>query len=331
MGRGKRLTEEERGRILAYRECGYTYAQIAEKLQRSTHVVSNFLDESKPYGSMKHTGRPSTVSDRAKREIFRLATARNLHASQIKHELELQITPRRICQLLAANPNACWTKPMKKPALKPHHKVARMAFATKYVDYGAKWKEVIFSDEKKWNLDGPDGVHYYWHDLRKEKTVKMSRNFGGGSLMVWGGFSFAGNLPIAWISTRMNSEDYINLLDVSLLSHAEDLMDGIFTFQQDNASIHKSVATMSWLQSKQIPVLDWPACSPDLNPIENIWGWLTRKVYANGRQFDNVNELKDAIRKEWEEMPLHYTQKLVLSMKNRLIEVIRTNGGQTKY
>lgn len=47
-----------------------------------------------------------------------------------------------------------------------------------------QWKRVIFSDEKKVNLDGPDGLNYYWHDLRNEKEIKMSRNFGGGAVMV---------------------------------------------------------------------------------------------------------------------------------------------------
>ncbi|KAI8120489.1 Transposable element Tc3 transposase [Lucilia cuprina] len=65
------------------------------------------------------------------------------------------------------------------------------------MDFGDKWEKVLFSDEKKFNLDGPDGFQYYWHDLQKDKEVRMSRNFGGGSLMIWGGFSIKGKLPLA--------------------------------------------------------------------------------------------------------------------------------------
>ena len=46
---------------------------------------------------------------------------------------------------------------------------------------------VIFTDEKKFNLDGPDGFKYYWHDLRPEPEWFSKRAFGGGSLMVWAG------------------------------------------------------------------------------------------------------------------------------------------------
>jgi len=47
-----------------------------------------------------------------------------------------------------------------------------------------KWRKVIFSDEKKFNLDWPNGSQFYWHDLRRTSEIAMSRNFGGGSVMI---------------------------------------------------------------------------------------------------------------------------------------------------
>lgn len=82
----------------------------------------------------------------------------------------------------------------------------------------------------------------------------------------------------------------------ALVDHAEELMGPDFIFQHDNASIHTSRATKTFLQDRNFDVLDWPTCSPDLNPIENLWGWLVRRVYANGKQFDRVSELQSAIR-----------------------------------
>ena len=118
--------------------------------------------------------------------------------------------------------------------------------------------QVLFSDEKKFNLDGPDSYQYYWHDLRKEKETRMSHNFGCGNVMVWGAFSFVGKLPLAWISAKMNSQGYIDLLEISLLEHGEELMGENFTFQQDNAIIHNSKLTKAWFREKKIHVMGGP-------------------------------------------------------------------------
>ena len=61
----------------------------------------------------------------------------------------------------------------------------RKEWASDNMDFGDKWQKVIFSDEKKFNLDGPDGYQFYWHDLRKEPQYFSKRAFCGGSLMIW--------------------------------------------------------------------------------------------------------------------------------------------------
>lgn len=283
------------------------------------------------YGTKKSPGRASKLTERAKRSIFKLATVDHLRPKNIIQRLGLPVKTRRVQQVLRSNTNAAWLKRKAKPGLKPHHKTRRLDFAKKYVDFGETWKKVLFSDEKKFNLDGPDCVQCYWHDLRKEEETRMSRNFGGGSLMVWGGFSFHGTLPIAWITTRMSAQDYVSLLDVSLVDHAEDLMGSEMIFQQDNASIHTARLTRDFFEERNIDVLDWPACSPDLNPIENLWGWLVRQVYAGGKQYDNILDLKNAIRDGWNAIPKRLLETLVLSMKDRLVDVIARGGGSTNY
>lgn len=56
---------------------------------------------------------------------------------------------------------------------------------------GAKnGKIYIFSDEKRFNLDGSDGYSLYYHDLRKDQRVRMSRQIGGGSGMIWAATGF---------------------------------------------------------------------------------------------------------------------------------------------
>lgn len=191
--------------------------------------------------------------------------------------------------------------------------------------------QVIFSDEKKWNLDGPDGFDGYWRDLHKEPQYFSKRNFGGGSLMVWGAISYKGTLEIQFASMRMNSKEYTDILQCSLIPFLRRFRRKKWIFQQDNARIHTSNETMSWFDSKHVTVLDWPACSPDLNPMENIWGTLVRRVYAENKQYDNVTELKSAILKEWENLEIDLIRNHITSMKKRVFEVIKKLGKAINY
>ncbi|ETL85047.1 hypothetical protein L917_15290 [Phytophthora nicotianae] len=102
-----------------------------------------------------------------------------------------------VIKLLNSSAIAKWIKRKPSPAIKPNHKVARAAFATKFQSKTTIWRRVIFSDEKKFNLDGPDGYQYYWHDVRKDQEIFSKRASGGGSVMVWAGMNFIGKTEIA--------------------------------------------------------------------------------------------------------------------------------------
>ncbi|GBO36854.1 hypothetical protein AVEN_164640-1 [Araneus ventricosus] len=75
---------------------------------------------------------------------------------------------------------------------------------------------VLFSDEEKYNLDGPDGNIKYWHDLRKEPRSFFSRQSGGGFVMVWAAFNFNGQVGLAFLDGRQNSPKYIETLENQL-------------------------------------------------------------------------------------------------------------------
>lgn len=331
MPRGKELSSEERTKITTYRESGLSIRQIAQKVNRNKSTIVNFLKDPKKYGTNKRSGRPSTLSARGKREVWRLAVKRNLSAGQIKSEMSLPLTKRRILQVLKENPNIQYQQRVKTPKLLPRHKAARLEFAEQHAFWLDEWKSVIFSDEKKFNLDGPDGCQMYWRDIRRNPETRHARNFQGGSIMIWAAFGYRGKTPICIISHKMNSGKYIDLIENVLIDFGDNLWGEHWIFQQDNAAIHSSKQTKSFLASRNIDVMEWPAISPDLNPIENLWGILSARVYANGRQFDTLLQLKTAIQEEWANIDIAVLQSLVDSMPQRLADVITARGGRTKY
>lgn len=331
MGRGTRLSEFERGKIAAYRSDGKSISATARELHRSRKVVSNYLKDPEGYGTKKSKGRPRALSSRDERLVGRTASNRQISVSDIKEITGTQASRSTINRYLNRNPSLKYKKMDRKPPLTPQHKSDRLEFAKEHMTWDKEWETVIFTDEKKFNLDGPDGWSFYWHDLRKEPRVFSKRAFGGGGVMIWGAFSARGKVNLVFINGTMKGEDYQKLLAIHLLPVGPALGGRHWRLQQDNASPHASNPTMDWFKLNRVRVLNWPARSPDINPIENLWGILARKVYAHGTQFLNVKDLKNAILTAWEEIPAKTLRELVRSMKDRVFQVINRNGGTTKY
>lgn len=92
----------------------------------------------------------------------------------------------------------------------------------------------------------------------------------------------------------MNSEYYIGLLDAVLIEFWDENSDGNLIVQHDNLSIYQQGYTKI-VSGENYRNLDWPAISPDMNPIENLWVIMVREVYASGRQFLSFGELKKSM------------------------------------
>ncbi len=106
-----------------------------------------------------------------------------------------------------------------------------------------------------------------------------------------------------------------------MLPSADQLFkDADFIFQQDLAPAHTAKSTKRWLNDHGVGVLDWPANSSDLNPIENLRGIVKRKM--RNKRPKNAAELKASVKETWASIPPQQCHKLITSMPRRIEAVV---------
>ncbi len=129
---------------------------------------------------------------------------------------------------------------------------------------------------------------------------------------------------------RCTAPVYQNILEQFMLPSADQLFkDADFIFQQDLAPAHTTKSIKSWLNDHGVGVLDWPANSPDLNPIDNLYCQEENEKQETKR--DHADELKATVKETWASTPPQQCHKLITSMSRRIEAVIKAKGAPTMY
>ncbi|GFV88630.1 transposable element Tcb2 transposase [Trichonephila clavipes] len=156
--------------------------------------------------------------------------------------------------------------------------------------------------------------------------------YGGRGVLVWGGIMLGSRTDLhIFDAGSINGTRYCNEILLPYVRLFRGAMGLQFLFMDDNAPCHRTVAAEQLLESEDIERMDWPARSPDLNPIEHVWEFLGRRLAARTSPPVTIRELRLARQDEWAAMPQQLIDTLILSMGRRCETCLVVRGDHIPY
>jgi len=303
-------------------------------------TVSRIHQKYKTYGSHDHlgnNGKPKKLSEAVLAQI-KLQNSNDCKKSlrkiqnSLKKDFHIDLNYNSVRNGLHELGKFAFSS-IKKPLLSKKNILTRYEFSKYLIKTDiAQLESTIFSDECKFNLFYSDGKASVW---REPKTGLQSKHLvptvkhGGGSVMVWGCFSSKGVGKLHFIDGIMRAVDYVSIIADNLKASAVLMGLNEYYFQQDNDPKHTSKLAKEYFVENNIKLMPWPAQSPDMNPIENLWGLVKTRVAE--LQPKNISELRSAIVNSWNEITPELACKLVRSVKKRAIALYDAKGNHINY
>jgi hypothetical protein len=298
-------------------------------------------------GSVKdapRSGRPAMLSAAviaaAQARVVELQSVRQATNALVKEGLLPPGTHHStIYRSLSKGPGAIKCKGVRRtPLITPKTQQRRRQFAKHHQHKRTCWDRVLFVDSKYFYVS-IRGSSRVW--VPAEATAQRPAFKKSAGLHVYGAFSAAGTAPLVIASGTsgfkfpgsdkgVNALEYQHILREHLLPAARRLFKGgKWQLLHDSAKPHTAKATQAFLKCRAQVVALWPANSPDLNPIENLWSWVRRRI--NKMHVTDMDSLKAAVFKAWSQIPAALLRELAGSMTKRLQLVVERKGAHTGY
>lgn len=342
---GKELNEGQKGGIITAKMLGHTNTDISKVIGCSRSTVRRVW-ESYQLGnpSKKRIGRPRILNETERKHVKRFVVRNKKTRRQTLSQIRLNVmnkTNKNISKQTIRNELARQSLhsriPRFSPLISERNKERRLLWARTYENWTVEdFKKVLWSDESTYTQFRTSGFGRVWREPSEEfhedciaSTVQKS--FGR---MFWGCFSWVGMGPLVPLVGRVTGNTHREILAnyaiPTVKSHARKIKKKIL-FQEDNAPVHTARVARSFIESSNVELLPWPAQSPDINPIENLWSYIEVRIRQRDSQPSSVTQLEQWVMEEWDAVPVNYYRNLIKSMPRRVQAVLAANGGPTKY
>lgn len=275
-------------------------------------------------------GRPSCLTGEHVRfiEANSLADARLTDqemTEMVRTRFDISVSRSTICRI-RQRLGFVFRPPMVIQELNDAQISARIEFCRWIVENKDEVPNIVFTDESRFQK----GAENQWRRIRRgqwNETCFTTKEKFPLTVMVWGAIGHDYRSPLMECSNSVNAAEYVNILDKSdMLSEMNERHGrGKWTLMQDGAPCHLAHSTLEWLDQRHVcTVPGWPPNSPDLNPIEQVWGIM--KVLLRKNPPRNKQELCERLREVWASIGQRQINSMIDSFIDRCRMVLAVNG-----
>ncbi|GFW75797.1 transposable element Tcb2 transposase [Trichonephila clavipes] len=326
------IDDFKRGRIIGKIEEGRKITDVAREFDIAHSVVPRLWKSFKTTGmcSRRHGGGRRTTPAEDRYIVLSAKRNRRTTAQQVANQFLAasgkQISRKTVARRLRGG-GLYARRPVVCAPLTRQHRTARLQWCREHHNWTEQdWACVLFSDESRFSLSSDCRRQLIWREsgtAYRPENIQEKDRYPTCSIMVWAGIMINGRTRLhVVVNGTMTGQRYI---DEVLLPHVRLFRGAVgdkFVFMDDNATCHRTLAIQDCLDSEGIQRLVWPARSPDLNPIENVWDALGRQVAGRNYPPTNKNTLIRALTEEWDKLPQQLLDNVVQKpLKNKQISL----------